>query len=125
MNFKILFLIAAVAVGLTEYVKKILPAKWFEKKAVLPLLSGIISAVSAVVYGLAMTFTWQQNVVAALIVVALSQTCYSLLWKTFEAFKDALERKITEKISDKTLMGEAAEKAGEIADEAVEKVGKK
>ena len=125
MNFKILFIVAAVAVGLTEYVKKLLPTKWFEKKAVLPLISGIISAASAVIYGLAMSFTWQQIVVAALIVVALSQTCYSLLWKTFEAFKDALERKITEKISDEALMGEAAEKAGEIADEVVGKVGKK
>lgn len=126
INIKLLFIVAAVAVGFTEYLKKLLPAALIEKKYTLPILSGIISAASAVLFGIAVSYSWQMILVSALIVVALSQTCYSLLWKTFEAFKAALERKITEKISSTEEMDKAADGAIDAADEALGKVkGKK
>jgi hypothetical protein len=100
MDFKILFIVAAISVGITEYIKKLLPTKWVSNKVFLPIFSGVISACSSVVYGLAINFSIKEHIVAALIILALSQTCYSLLWKTFEALKKYLEKKLEKGIED-------------------------
>lgn len=113
MTIKALFLVGVVASALTEWVKKLLPTSFVEKKFTCPILAALISAICGVCYGLILGLTWSSIAIGAVIVVAMSQTCYSLLFKTAKAIYERLMLKVVEVDTDKI--------AEEVADEVIDK----
>ena len=115
--FKIAFIVSMCVTGITEWLKKLLPAKVNENKVVV-----VSAAIVAFVPGLVSVFT-ETGLVAKLLfvgsVVALTQTSYTLLFQTLKAVKTALTKKIT--IDPDSLAEEIADKVVEEADKITKK----
>lgn len=124
--FKIAFIVSMCVTGITEWLKKLLPAKVNENKVVMAAIAGALGVVSAAVVafvpGLVSVFA-ETGLVAKLLfvgsVVALTQTSYTLLFQTLKAVKTALTKKVT--IDPDSLAEEIAGKVVEEADKITKK----
>ena len=124
--FKIAFIVSMCVTGITEWLKKLLPAKVNENKVVMAAIAGALGVASAAVVafvpGLVSVFA-ETGLVAKLLfvgsVVALTQTSYTLLFQTFKAVKTALTKKAA--IDPDSLAEEIAGKVVEEADKITKK----
>ena len=119
--FKIAFIVSMCVTGITEWLKKLLPAKVNENKVVMAAIAGSLGVVSAAIVafvpGLVSAFT-ETGLIAKLLfvgsVVALTQTSYTLLFQTLKAVKTALTKKVA--IDPDSLAEELADKVLEETD---------
>ena len=95
------FLVALCAVGLTEWVKNFLPAKLKENKIFMSIFAAAVAIVGGIIAVAVPVFLPELAKVSVFIkvvfvasVVALTQTYYTILFKTFKTIKDYLTEKI-------------------------------
>lgn len=123
MDFKVLLYVGVIASGVTEWLKKLLPAKVTEKTPVMAAIAAVISAVGGLIFGLATALTWPQIGIACAVEIGLSQLCYTFLVSTFTALKKKLTSSATP--DPDALADEMAEKLTDGIKEAVETAVKK
>ena len=125
MDFKVLFVVGVLASGMTEWIKKLLPAKVTERKPVMAAIAAVVAALSGLCYGLFAALTWPQIGIACVAEVALSQLCYTLLVSTFVALKEKLKAKVETPIDPDAAAEEIADKVVEGVIGAIEGTVKK
>ena len=117
MNFFVTaFIVAMVVAGVTEWLKTFFPEKLKENKIAMAIIAGVLGGSAAAL----VAFTGMLGVLALpakllfiAAVVGLTQSCYTLLFKTFKAVKEALTNKLTSKVDPDKLADEIAEKLKE------------
>lgn len=121
--FKIIFVLAVGVVGIIEWLKNLLPSKVTENKTVLTITSGVVSAVTGVVY--AMLFTEKTSadfLIYGAGTVGIVQVCYTTLLQTFKAVVTKLKNKYTTSSLDSDkLSDEITEKIETTVKEVIEK----
>lgn len=125
MFFKIAFIVAMCVAGITEWLKNLLPANVKENNIVMAAIAAVIGAAAGVgttflaheIFGA--TVSIMTRIIFAGIVVALTQTSYTLLFQTFKAVKTALTKKVV--VDPESLAEKIADKITEEADKIVKK----
>lgn len=101
--FKTVFLIAVAVTGFVEWLKGLLPAKFKSSKFGLPILSGIISAITGAgfvllakpLFGLSIELSLVNLLIYILGTVGTVQISYNILLQTFKAIVVKLKNKYT------------------------------
>lgn len=102
MEKTFVFLVAMIAAYAVEWLKNFLPAKVKENNGAMAGIAAVVSAIAAVCAvflraGINGTpVTWQTVVTFVGVVIFLTQACYQLLVKTFEAVKARLTNNIAD-----------------------------
>lgn len=139
--FKHIFIIAVFVVGAVEWIKKLLPQKALESKALLATISGVISVIGSVLFvAFAQTLGfvdkldnayWVNYVLYAVSTVCMVQVNYTALFKTLKAVGEKLKSKYAnstsideDKLSDE-IVNTVGEKVTEVLSEAVKTTSKK
>lgn len=122
-----IFVLAVGVVGIIEWLKNILPSKVTENKTVLTITSGVISAVSGVVYAVLFTDKTPADIIIyGAGTVGVVQVCYTTLLQAFKAVITKLKNKYTASgIDSDALSDEITEKIETAVKEAIEKATSK
>ena len=117
MNFFVTaFIVAMVVAGVTEWLKTFFPEKLKENKIAMAIIAGVLGAGAAALVaftGMLGALALPAKLLFIVAVVGLTQSCYTLLFKTFKAVKEALTNKLTSKVDPDKLADEIAEKLKE------------
>ncbi len=97
---KIIFILAVAVIGLTDWLKNLLPGKVKDNKIFMSLIAGGISAVTGLVFvllakpfGFNVPLTWQNILIYVVGVVGLVQVSYTVLLQTFKGVVERLKSK--------------------------------
>jgi hypothetical protein len=107
------FIVAMVVTGVTEWLKTFFPEKLKENKIAMAIIAGILGGGAAALVAFTGIYPNPRLLVQLLFiaaVVGLTQSCYTLLFKTFKAVKEALTNKFASKVDQDKLADEIAEK---------------
>lgn len=98
MIFIYMFVVSILVVGLVEWLKNFLPSKIKENKITMSLFMAVVSVLVGGTFVFVPGIILNTNIITKVLfiggVIALTQTCYTLLFKTFKTIKNYLSEKI-------------------------------
>ena len=122
---KLAFIVGMCVSGIVEWLKNLLPAKVKDNNVAMSIIAGVLAAcigfgatfVAPTIFGTSVTIV--TRIIFAGGTVALTQTSYMILFKTFTAVKERLMSKVT--VDPDKLADEIADKVVEEAEDLIKK----